>query len=64
MDNEVKKIDWPSKSPDLAPIENVGQVLKMKLRRSKLETYDSLVSALKSKQKALPPELTVDLHIT
>lgn len=35
MNNNVYKIDWPSMSPDLAPIENVWQLLKMKLRKKK-----------------------------
>ena len=33
--NGVHEIYWPSMSPDLAPIENVWQPLKMNLRRKK-----------------------------
>lgn len=59
--NGVQKIDWPSMSPDLAPIENVWQLLKMKLRRRKLKTYRSLVAAIKREWKRLPSELATKL---
>ena len=38
--NGVHEIYWPSMSPDLAPIENVWQLLKMNLRRKKSEVID------------------------
>ena len=41
-------------SPDIAPIENVWQFLKMKLRKKKFTTYQSLISAIKQEWKALP----------
>jgi len=59
--NDVYKIDWPSMSPDLAPIENVWQLLKMKIRKKNLSTYQSLVSAIKREWKSLPRELAVKL---
>jgi transposase len=61
MNNNVQKIDWPSMSPDIAPIENVWQLLKMKLRKKKLSTYQSLVSAIKREWKSLSPELAIKL---
>jgi transposase len=42
-DNSIQKIDWPSMAPDLAPIENVGQLLKMKMQKKKPRSYQSLV---------------------
>ena len=33
----------------------------MKLRKKKLSTYQSLISALKREWKSLPPELTIKL---
>lgn len=57
MNHNVHRIDWPSMSPDIAPIENVWQLLKMKLRKKKLPSYQSLVSAIKREWKSLSPEL-------
>jgi hypothetical protein len=48
-------------SPDLAPIENVWQLLKMKLRKKNLWNYQSLVTAIKREWKALPQELAIKL---
>ena len=48
-------------SPDLAPIENVWQLLKMNLRKKNFTTYESMVSVIKRKWKALPPELAIKL---
>ena len=60
-EKRIKKIDWPSMSPDPAPIENVWQLLKMKLRSKKLTAYQSLVSVIKHECKALPRELVLKL---
>ena len=48
-------------SPDLAPIENVCQLLKMNLTRKKIGSYRSLVSTIKREWKSLPSELAVNL---
>ena len=48
-------------SPNLAPIENVWQLLKMNLRRKKIGSYRSLVSTIKREWKSLPSELAVKL---
>ena len=47
--NGADEIYWTSMSPDLAPMENMWQLLKMSLRRKKIEGYQSLVSAVKRK---------------
>ena len=59
--NGVHEIYWASMSPVLAPIENVWKLLKMNLRRKKIGSYRSLVSAIKRKWKSLPLELAVKL---
>ena len=59
--NNVQKIDWPSMSPDIAPKENVWQLVKMNLRKKNLSTYQSLVSAIKKEWKFLSSELAVKL---
>ena len=48
-------------SPDIAPIENVWQILKMKLRKKKFTTYQSLLSAIKQEWKALLKDLSLNL---
>lgn len=59
-ENGIEKIDWPSASPDLNPIENVWEILKMRLKK-KLGTYGSLVSAIKREWKELSKELAMRL---
>ena len=48
-------------SPDIAPVENVWQSLKMKLREKKFTNYQSLVSAIKQEWKAPPKDLSLNL---
>ena len=48
-------------SPDIAPIENVWRILKMKLREKKFTPYQSLVSVIKQEWKALPKDLSLNL---
>ena len=60
-EKQIERFDWPSMSPDLAPIENVWQILKMKLRKNNFTNYQSLVSAIKREWKALPQELAIRL---
>ena len=60
-EKSIQKIDWPSMSPDLAPIVNVWQLLKMKLRKQNFKTYESLVSTIKREWKILRLELGVKL---
>ena len=58
----MENIDWPSMPPDIAPIENVWQILKMKLRKKKkLTTYQSLVLAIRQEWKALSKHLSLNL---
>ena len=60
-EKSIEKTGWPSMSPDLAPIENVWQLLKMKLRKQNFKNYESLVSAIKREWKTLSQELAVKL---
>ena len=48
-------------SSDLAPIENVWQLLKVNLRKKRIESCQLLVSAIKQEWESLPSELTVKL---
>ena len=59
--NRVDEVHCPSMSVDLALIENIWQLLKMNLRRKKIENYQSLISAIKRKWESLSSELTIKL---
>ena len=59
--NGVDKIDCSSMSPGLASMEDLWQLLKMNLRRKKIESSQSLVWAIKRKWESLPSELTIQL---
>ena len=60
-EKKIERIDWPSMSHDMIPIENVWQILKMKLRKNNFTNYQSLVSAIKREWKVLPQELAIRL---
>ena len=59
--DEIHEIYRPSMSPGLAPNKNIWQLLKMNLRRKKIESYQPLVSAIKREWESLPSELTIKL---
>ena len=48
-------------SPDIAPIENVWQLVNMNLRKKNRSTYQSLVSAIKKEWKSSSSELSIKL---
>lgn len=54
--NKVKVMDWPAKSPDLNPIENVWAILKKNVCRYKITTAARLKSAIRQEWNQLTNE--------
>lgn len=47
LTNEVPtKLDWPSRSPDLNPIENLWALLKLNIRKRQPQDLDELEKSL------------------
>ena len=60
-ENNVKNLPWPAMSPNRNPIENVWQVLKMKLCKKKIHLLYSLVIELHREWSNLSNELAHNL---
>lgn len=60
-ENEVTVLPWPSMSPDQNPIENVWQLLKIKISKKKINTTMRLKSELTKEWNQLPIGLAENL---
>ena len=47
QDHKLQKIDWPSYSPDLNPIENVWSILKSNVAENRVTTLKGLIATMK-----------------
>jgi transposase len=52
-ENQVKRISWPSQSPDLNPIENVWAILKANISNYEPTSTKDLIEIIKKEWKAL-----------
>jgi len=59
--NNMQKLEWPSQSPDLNPIENLWSLLDRKTRCRKPNNDDELFHILEEAWNTLSPELLDDL---
>lgn len=51
---EIKVLSWPSQSPDLNPIENLWNIVKMQRKKFKATSKDDLFSKIQRIWRELP----------
>ena len=52
----IALLDWPEKSPDLNPIENVWGIVKRKMRNTRPNNADSLKAAIEVTWASITPQ--------
>ncbi len=55
-DHGVGVLDWPANSPDLNPIENLGGIVKRKMRNKRPKNADELKATVKETWASRPPQ--------
>ncbi len=55
-DHGVTVLDWPAKSPDLNPIENIWGIVKRKMRDTRSNNADELKATVKETWASIPPQ--------
>ncbi len=55
-DHGVGVLDWPENSPDLNPIENLGCIVKRKMRNKRPKNADELKATVKETWASIPPQ--------
>jgi transposase len=63
-DNQVKRISWPSQSPDLNPMENVWAVLKANVSNHKPTSTKELIRIIKKEWKKLDKTFAENLVLS
>ena len=62
-ENQIQTFEWPPQSPDLSPIENIWNVLKMKMKalRPRPRTYARMRDAIYEIWPGLQDDIRVNL---
>ncbi|HWY33658.1 MAG TPA: transposase [Nitrosopumilaceae archaeon] len=63
-DNQVKRISWPSQSPDLNPMENVWAVLKANVSNHKPTSTKELIRIIQKEWKKLDKTFAENLVLS
>ena len=61
INNKIKSLKWPSCSPDLNPIENVWELLKKKVAKTKTNTKIEFINCIKSEWNDIKMEIINNL---
>lgn len=59
--NQVKRLDWPSQSPDLNPIEHLWEELDRRIRTRSMSKTSELMAALQEEWEKIPIKVFMNL---
>jgi hypothetical protein len=51
VDNDIQSLPWPSQSPDCKPIENVWELLKLRINKQPPKSINTFIGKIKNNGK-------------